>query len=70
MNDTVRTGLNRVRLPISPSTLDINNYNNVLEKSQDLNGIIEKSPHLRLVDLNLKWGRICFMIFQIDFYYQ
>lgn len=42
MNDTVRTGLNRVRLPISPSTLDINNYNNVLEKSQDLNGIIEK----------------------------
>ena len=43
MNDTVRTGLNRVRLPISPSTLDINNYNNVLEKSQDLNGIIEKN---------------------------
>ena len=42
MNDTVRTGLNRVRLPISPSTHDINNYNNVLEKRQYLNRIIEK----------------------------
>ena len=42
MNDTVRMGLNRVRLPISPSTLDINNYTNFLEKSQDQNGIIEK----------------------------
>ena len=42
MNDTIRTGLNRVRLPISPSTLDINNYTNFFSKSQDRNGIIEK----------------------------
>ena len=42
MNDTVRTGLNRVRLPISPSTLYINHYTNFFRKSQDLNGIIEK----------------------------
>ena len=36
--------LSPVRLPISPSTLDINNYTNVLEKSQDRNDIIKKSP--------------------------
>ena len=38
MNDTVRTGLNRVRLPISPSTHIINNYyTDFLIKSQEKN---------------------------------
>ena len=38
MNDTVRTGLNRVRLPISPSTHIINNYyTDFLTKSQEKN---------------------------------
>ena len=36
MNDTVRTGLNRVRLPISPSAHIINNYyTDFLNKSQE-----------------------------------
>lgn len=40
MDDTVRTGLNRVRLPISPSTHIINKYyTDFLNKSQEKNKI-------------------------------
>ena len=59
MNDTVRTGLNRVRLPISPSTHIINNYyTDFLTKSQEKNKIdvneLRSDRRQALVSMSIK----------------